>query len=110
MSKLEQKEKRIREAYIEGIDTKEEYKENKLLLAEERQKLDRLIEEEKKKNAIAYDINSAEELILRIKDILTLIKDPEADTLKKHQALETILEKMEYRRDLDSFSFYYLYT
>ena len=68
------------------------------------------LEEEKKKNAIAYDINSAEELILRIKDILTLVKDPEADTLKKHQALETILEKMEYRRDLDSFSFYYLYT
>lgn len=109
LSKLEQKERRIREAYIEGIDTKEEYRENKLLLSEERQKLDRLIEEEKK-NAIAYDINSAEELILRIKDILTLIKDPEADTLKKHQALETILEKMEYRRDVDCFSFYYLYT
>lgn len=110
LSKLDQKEKRIREAYIEGIDTKEEYKENKLLLAEERRRLDMLIEEEKKKNTIAYDINSAEELILRIKDILSLIRDPEADTLKKHQALETILEKMEYRRDVDSFSFYYLYT
>lgn len=110
LSKLEQKEKRIREAYIEGIDTKEEYKENKLLLSEERRKLDRLIEDEKKKNAITYDINNAEEFVLRVKDILALIKDPEADTLKKHQALESILEKMEYRRDLDSFSFYYLYT
>ncbi len=110
LAKLEQKERRIKEAYMDGIDTKEEYRENKLLLQTEREKLEQLIAKEEKSGAFTSDIKSAEELMIRIRDILELIQDPEVDTLKKHQAVETIVEKMEYRRDSDTFQFYYLYS
>lgn len=110
MAKLEQKERRIREAYIDEIDTKEEYRENKLLISEERKKLERLIANEQKNTADDSTIHNAKELVLHIQNVLDLINDPEADTLKKHQAVETILEKMEYRRDTNTFRFYYLYT
>lgn len=39
LSKLETKEKRIKAAYLDGIDTLEEYKSNKTLITEERKKL-----------------------------------------------------------------------
>ncbi len=110
ITKLEQKERRIREAYIDGIDTKEEYRENKLLVSEERKKLERLIANEQKNTADDSIIHSAKDLVLHVQSLLDLINDPEADTLKKHQAVETILEKMEYYRDTDTFRFYYLYT
>ncbi|MCM1233352.1 MAG: recombinase family protein [Ruminococcus flavefaciens] len=110
ITKLEQKERRIREAYIDGIDTKEEYRENKLLVSEERKKLERLIANEQKNTTDDSLIHNAKDLILHVQNVLDLINDPEADTLKKHQALETILEKMEYQRDTDTFRFYYLHT
>ncbi|MDE5588225.1 MAG: recombinase family protein [Acetatifactor sp.] len=109
LSKLEQKELRVREAYIDGIDTKEEYRENKRMLAEEREKLERLIASEKKKT-FSSDVPSAEELISHIQDVLAILNDPASDVFEKHRALEAILDHMEYSRDTDTFRFYYLYT
>ena len=53
LAKIEMKEKRIKEAYMNGIDSLEEYKENKLLLTKERADL-----EEKIKNTNAEPNNN----------------------------------------------------
>ena len=110
LAKLEQKERRIKEAYMDGIDTKEEYRENKQLLAAERSKLETLISREESSNSLVCEINSPEEYIMRVRDVLSIIENPDADTLEKHRSVESIVEKMEYRRDTDSFQFYYLYS
>ena len=43
LAKMESKEKRIKDAYMNGIDSMEEYKENKLLLSKERADLEERI-------------------------------------------------------------------
>lgn len=110
LDKIAVKEKRIREAYIDGIDTKEEYRENKELLQKEKQQLEDLISREEKKIYGGKVIQSPAEYIQVITDLVELLRSPDADTLKKHRALEDVLEKMEYIKDTDTFTFYYKYS
>lgn len=110
LTKLDQKALRVREAYIDGIDTKEEYKENKRMLTEERAKLEQLIEAEEKKALFTAETPSAEELISRIRDILAVLNDPACGVMEKHRALGTVLDYMEYSGETDTFRFYYLFT
>lgn len=110
LTKLDQKALRVREAYIDGIDTKDEYKENKRLLAEERAKMEQLIESEKKKALFTTETPTAEELVSRIRNILAILDNPSCDVLEKHRALETVLDYMEYLGETDTFRFYYLFT
>lgn len=110
LANLDAKERRIKEAYIEGIDTKDEYRENKLLLASERKKLEQLIRKESANNVMQIDITNPKELIIHIKNLIQVLTDPEVDIPQKNKALATILEKMEYTREDDTFRFYYIFT
>lgn len=110
LAEIEHKKQRIRDSYIEGIDTKEEYKKSKKRLAEEQAKLELLIHNEERtldgtdpgSNTHSYRIN--------IQDILQLITDPEVDVIRKHRAIASILERVEYHRETDTFQFYYRYS
>ncbi len=110
LHKIIAKEKRIREAYIEGIDTKDEYRENKAMIQKEKNRLEKLIAKEEKILSSDKIIQSPAEYIQVIKDIVELLQSPDVDTLKKHKALEAILEKMIYYRDSDTFEFFYKYS
>lgn len=110
LANLDAKERRIKEAYIEGIDTKDEYRENKLLLASERKKLEQLIRKESANNVMQIDITNPEELISHIENLIQILTDPEVDIPQKNKALASILEKMEYTREDDTFRFYYIFT
>ena len=44
LQKLDLKEKRAKEAYMDGIDTKDEYRMNRLLLKNERENLEKALE------------------------------------------------------------------
>ena len=110
LAKLDQKALRVREAYIDGIDTKEEYRENKKMLTEERAKLEQLIETEEKKALFTAETPTAEELVSRIRDILAVLNDPSCSVMEKHRALGTVLDYMEYSGETDTFRFYYLFT
>lgn len=110
LENLASKERRIKEAYIEGIDSKEEYRENKMLLASERKKLEQLIQKESSNNIRQNDNTNPEELIAHVEHLIQVLTDPEAGIPQKNKALATILEKMEYTREDDTFRFYYIFS
>lgn len=84
---LDLQEKRIKEAYRNGIDTLDEYKENKALILSERQKIARAIETAPR---AAY-----EDMRDRFKDILGILQS-DADILKKHDVLSSFVDIIEY--------------
>lgn len=107
LSRVEQKETRIRDAYLDGIDTKEEYRANKQRIQEERLKLEQRIAGEETPEP-DDDITSAEELIVRLGDVLRLIQNPDGDVLEKHRAVASVIERIEYTREKDAFEIFYL--
>lgn len=110
MAKLEQKEHRIKDAYIEGIDTKEEYKENKFRLVEEKDRLKKLIKKEERKCSPLTAAISGSTYISMIKSLLATLEDDSADVVEKHEAVSKIIDHMEYHRDTKTFDIFYSYS
>ena len=92
LARVAVKESRIRDAYESGIDTLEEYKASKLRIANERQEL--LAEIERLKGLAASapdDIPSEEEVLNRIKDVYSLLSDPDVSYDVKGAAVRSII-------------------
>lgn len=92
LARVAVKESRIRDAYESGIDTLEEYKDNKLRIANERQEL--LAEIERLKGIAASapnDVPSEEEVLNRIKDVYSLLSDPDVSYDVKGAAVRSII-------------------
>ena len=108
LEKLESKEKRIKEAYMNEIDTLEEYKENKLLLAKERADL-----EEKIKNTSSEQIDNTEkiknDMQERIKNVCDIITSDNFTSQQKNDAMKSIVEKIVYKKDEKTVEIYYYY-
>lgn len=110
LTKLEQKEQRIRDAYIEGIDTKEEYKENKFRIAEERDRLKKLIKKEERRCTPHTAAINGTTYISMIKNLLDTLEDESVDVVEKHDAVVQIVDHIEYHRDSDTFDIFYSYS
>lgn len=108
LEKLESKEKRIKEAYMNEIDTLEEYKENKLLLAKERADL-----EEKIKSTSSEQIDNTEkiknDMQERIKNVYDIITSDNFTSQQKNDAMKSIVEKIVYKKDEKTVEIYYYY-
>lgn len=103
LSKLEWKEKRIKTAYIDGIDSLEEYKENKKMIDEERTSL----ELELKKEPLASD--NKVELKREIRNVYDIIRDAEIDQRKRADALRSVVDHIVYDKANDEIQvFFYL--
>ena len=88
LKKLDQKEARVRAAYENGIDTLEEYRENRERIRQERERLQKLL-------AAAQSPQPAppRELVLqRIRTVLELLQDDQADSEAKGSMLRSIVE------------------
>ena len=110
LAKLEQNEQRIKDAYIEGIDTKEEYKENKFRIAEERDHLKKLIKKEERRCTPHTAAINGATYISMIKNLLDTLEDESIDVAEKHEAVAKIIDHMEYHRDSDTFNIFYSYS
>lgn len=105
LASLAAKEKRIKDAYRNGIDTLEEYKENKQILLKERERLELQINElEQKKTTVAGD---KETLLKNIKNVFEMVSSDKFSDQEKNAALKTIIEKIVYERGSDSLKVYY---
>lgn len=92
LSTLADKEKRIKEAYLAGIDSIEEYKEYKAKLDEERKSIENNISAmELKENNITL-----EDMRNRIKDVYDMLKSNNSTYEEKNNALRSICEKIIY--------------
>lgn len=94
LAKIEQKEKRIKQAYRDGIDTIEEYKENKAILQAEREKLENeysaLIPDKapaKSSDMVADIIDYQKE----IQNVIGIIQS-DADNTVKGEAVRSIID------------------
>ena len=89
LAKFDAKEQRIKDSYINGIDTLEEYKHNKEVLHKEKIKLEAKIKELK----AVHSEDHGDEMLNRIKDVYNIITDPNAENSVKNKALRSIVEK-----------------
>lgn len=106
---LDLKKRRLREAYIDGIDTEEEYRSSKSRICEEQDRIRQLIMSEKK-NTVQTGDRQGESSILQMDDVLAHLQDPGIGVLEKHRAIAGIIDKIVYKRETDTFYFYYLYS
>ncbi len=92
---------RAKEAYLNGIDTVEEYKANK-------QRITKAIENfEKQRDAERIESADLEEYTDKVRSVLDTIKDPNVSELAKNQALRTIIEKIVYRKPDNTLDYYF---
>lgn len=105
LDKMQGRENRIREAYEAGIDTLEEYKQRKQLLAEERKRLLSLIasskSEEKKQSC-----TDKEQILLRVRNVYELLLDPDVDYETKGVFMRSIVEKIIWNKAQNTLSFF----
>ncbi len=103
---LDTKEKRIKDAYMNGIDTIDEYKSNKELLIKEREELQERYEKcQTKVNANDNDTNMRN----NIKSVYDILVSNSTTELEKKEAINSICDKIVYNKSEKSLDFYLCY-
>lgn len=105
LDRLTVRERRIKEAYESGIDSLEEYKENKQRLLDERKRLEDLIESVKSQT-IHDEKSDREELLRKIQTVYDIIKDDEVDYGTKGTFIRSVLEKIVWSRAENTLTFH----
>lgn len=103
LERIETKEKRIKQAYREGIDTIEEYKENKKILEKEKKEI------EEKLNSVIIKIEKVEkpkEFKKKINDVVEILKDDNIEIPDKNEALKTIVSKIVFDKETELMEFH----
>lgn len=96
LSRISIKEKRIRDAYEDGIDSLDEYKANKKRLNDSRMQLEG--ELENLMNSGKNDVISREDVLKEIKSVNDVLKDPDVGYEEKGNLIRTIVEQIVYDR------------
>ena len=107
IKKIDVKLQRIKEAYMNGIDTMEEYKENKQAVQEEKQHLEKQLSEIKEEKSNSKDDD--EDMLLRVKNVYDILSSNSVDVMTKNEVLRSVVEKIIYEKDKDLLKVYYYY-
>lgn len=97
LDRLEQKEARAREAYMDGIDTKEEYRKNKERLQQERSELEELIS--RLEQADPEETDNSARIINNITSVLDIIQSPQFTMQEKNAAMKSIVDQIIFYKD-----------
>ena len=106
LEKLANKEKRAKAAYLNEIDTIEEYKSNKKIIKDERNKLKSELNDLQKSFEMS-DIKK--EMLKRISNLYKILLS-DADDTKKGEALKSVVEKIIYHKETKSLEVFYFYN
>ena len=105
LDKIELKELRIKEAYRNGIDTLDEYRENKNILSMERSSLqDKLESLSVPEEEIKADMPN------RIKSVYDIVSSESTTKDEKYAAINSIVKKIIYRKSDGEIDIYYYYS
>lgn len=103
INKLSMRESRIRDAYEAGIDTLEEYKNNKERLVSDRLELtaalSQLLQEEQ------ADVPDTEEVLKEIRSITDILKNPDVSYEEKGSLIRSVVEQIVYDKASGKMSF-----
>lgn len=103
--KLEEKLKRCKNLYLEGIDTLEEFKENKKLIEDEKSSLEKqLISASKDKSQPQDDLS---EFKLQAKNVYELLTDENISEDIKYTVVHELIEKIIYNRKENTLEIFY---
>ena len=103
LKEIEKRKARIKAAYIDGIDSLDEYKENKTLLEKQKKEIERLLTPPKKKKVSAQ--KDKEQISSNIRNVLAVLESPDADNIKKGEAIRSVCRKIIYNREKDAMFF-----
>lgn len=101
---LSKKEERIKQAYINGIDTMEEYKRNRDMIERRREELESILA-----NLETVSLNPAdykEQFLSKVGSVLDIIES-DAPYELKGEALRSIIKKIVLHKDTDTLEFHY---
>lgn len=101
LEKLSEKELRMKQAYLDGIDTLKEYKENKQLLTKEREALQTELASIQKQPIEKAAVPN------RISNIYEIIKNDTLDTRTRANAVRSVVEHMVYDKKRDTLEIYF---
>lgn len=94
LSEVEKKEERIKQAYRDGIDTIEEYKENKRILASEREDL------QKRLDALSVTEpapdHTDEHVMDHLKNVYDIITNDSIPMMERNKAIKSIVDRIVY--------------
>ena len=106
LEKIDMKMKRVKEAYQSGIDTLQEYNENKQQLIKEKEQILSRLDD----LATMPEANNVpEEMHKRISTVCSILQSEYFDDVQKSQALSSIVEKIVYNKNTDTLDIYYFY-
>ena len=103
LEQLSDKEIRIKEAYREGIDTIDEYKENKNIILREKNRLLKEIETVEKPKTE----NKKKEIIENGKKIYEILIDNKISLKEKNEVAHILINKVEYDPNSNTLELYY---
>lgn len=101
LSKLELRETRIKLAYENGVDTLDEYKENKTRLKQERERLENLIANFE----TTVELPSKDQILEKAHTILDVIKDENISYEVKGNLMRSIVDEIIFDRATETFTF-----
>lgn len=109
LGKIPDKEQRIKEAYRNGIDTLEEYKQNKALIQKERETLEAQLDAcAPATSDLPEDLSKA--MVKRIHGIADILASDAFDTTQKSNALKSVVSHIVYRKEEDIADIFYYYA
>lgn len=103
LAKLDEKEKRIKQAYRDGIDTIDEYRENKAIISAEREKLTAIINEHDSEDTAA----DTEQMLMEIRNAYEVIKNEELDKLTRANAIRSVVSKVVFDNEKDTLEIFF---
>lgn len=103
LEQLSEKEVRIKEAYREGIDTLDEYKENKNIILREKNRLLKELETVEKPKTE----NKTREIIENGKKVYEILTDENISLKEKNEVAHILINKVEYDQNSNTLELYY---
>lgn len=112
LQKLALKERRARDAYMDGIDTKEEYRQNKLLLQKERESLEASIAQlsQSRGESSHQEADQTKRILDNIRSVVDILESDSFTMVQKNIALKSIVDKIIFNRDNMHIDIYYYLT
>lgn len=107
LASLKDKEDRIRASYREGIDTLEEYKENKALIAKERDALEQQLAELEENAPDKTPEDSTPKMLDRVSSVHDILVSDSYSLVQKNEALKQIIDKIVYDRESDTLKIHF---
>lgn len=98
LQKIDAKEKRIKAAYLNEIDTLEEYKANKTALEEERRTVEKEIEELTLSDVKYSKEDLDKKMKQNISDLLRVLRDESADYIQKGNMMRNVVDHIVFDR------------